>query len=89
MGGGRQRSLDLDRFLDACDRVFEGQPCPPAPDASKLTDEFQMLTQGLVCNEAPSLAHALPAAKNILPCLPDLCMPKCMRDWLSSRCGVG
>ncbi len=50
MVGGRQRSLDLDRFLDACDRVFEEQPSPPAPDASTLTDEFQMLTQGLVCN---------------------------------------
>lgn len=53
IGGGRERSLDLDRFLDACDRVFEGQLCPPAPDASTLADEFQMLTQGMVCNALP------------------------------------
>lgn len=50
MVSGRLRSLDLDRFFDACDRVFEGKPSPPAPDASTLTDEFQMLTQGLVCS---------------------------------------
>ena len=71
MGGGGQRSLDLDRFLDACDRVFEGQPCPPAPDASMLTDEFQMLTQGLVCTEALPGTHT-PCCQEHLPCLPAL-----------------
>ena len=53
LSGGTRRSLDVDQFLDACDRVFEGQPSPPAPPAVTLTDEFEMLAQGSV-----SVSHA-------------------------------
>lgn len=55
MSGGTRRSLDEDQFLDACDRVFEGQPSPPAPPALMLTDEFEMLAQGSVSANHPCI----------------------------------
>lgn len=48
LDGGKRRALNMDQFVEACDRVFEGQPSPPAPSASTLTDEFEVLAQGMV-----------------------------------------